>query len=628
MEKYLNLIDVSSFFSLLDYDDFGNGNKIIDNNLIKLSYPPNGLLVENEMCFYKIKQLAFDEEYPHREAFENVLLSLDNNAFNFVYILSGDENGIELYIGVVKNANENKDVLGQKLTAVNYGDIIANVFEGNFGGSVLEKMKGNLLKEKIITSVKKYKNAGVITGIPSINKQETDNSKYGFQGIDRLINSMIGLKWRLVIVCEPVSKYKITTLNNDIYDLYNKLACLSRFSLQDSRNIGNSETHGENDSTTKSANWGKNQSNSSTKGTQSTYDNSSNTENWGDSYGESTSSTKGTNFSRSNNSGESKAITVDLINKKAQEQMKYIDEELLKRIKLGRSKGMFQTSIYYMAERPTDANRLMSGILSLFQGNSSSYSPLEVHKINLECSNNIDILQSYQNNYLERDGYASERLTLLNRPFDNSKIGINTYLTADEVSLIAGLPQKEVPGLAVKEGVEFGLNFDQSDGDIILGNLMQKARELKSIPLKIKKSVLSKHTFIAGVTGGGKTTTCHKLLLEADMPFLVIEPAKTEYRILIQAKNFSDIIVLTVGDENTAPFRINPFELVKGEILSAHIDMIKATFTSAFPMEGSMPQLIEEALYECYKNKGWDVDTNKNHKFENKTDYKEGGIYR
>ena len=624
MDRKIDLLCNSSSFLLLNDEDFENGNKIIDNNLIKLSYLPNGLLAENEMCFYKIKQVAFDEEYPHREAFENVLLALDNNAFNFVYILSGDENGIELCLGVVKNANENKAVLGKKLTAVNYGDIIASVFEGNFGGSVLEKLRGDRLKDKIITSIGTYKNAGVITGIPSINKQEIDNSKYGFQGIDRLINSMMGLKWRLVIVCEPVSKDKLKELNNDIYDLYDELARLSRYSLQNSRNTGSSETHGTSDSTTKSDNYSKNQSTSLTKGKQSETSNSSKTENWGDSFGESTSKTNGTNSSGSNSRGESNTISVDLTNKKAQEHMKYIDEELLKRVKLGRSKGMFQTSIYYMAERPTDANRLMSGILSLFQGNSSSYSPLEVHKINLACSNNIDILRSYQNNYIERDGCTSKRLILLNRPFEERKIGINTYLTTDEVSLIAGLPQKEVPGLSVKEGVEFGLNFDQSDGEIVLGNLMQKARELKSIPLKIEKSILSKHTFIAGVTGGGKTTTCHKLLIEADMPFLVIEPAKTEYRTLIQSKKFNDIIVLTVGDEGTAPFRINPFELVKGEILSAHIDMIKAAFTSAFPMEGSMPQLIEEALYECYSKKGWDVDTNKNHEIAEKKDYKEG----
>ena len=45
----------------------------------------------SEICFYKINRLTFDEEYPHREAFENVLQALNNNAFNFVYILDGEE---------------------------------------------------------------------------------------------------------------------------------------------------------------------------------------------------------------------------------------------------------------------------------------------------------------------------------------------------------------------------------------------------------------------------------------------------------------------------------------------------------------------------------------------------------
>ena len=89
---------------------------------------------------------------------------------------------------------------------------------------------------------------------------------------------------------------------------------------------------------------------------------------------------------------------------------------------------------------------------------------------------------------------------------------------------------------------------------------------------------MTKHTFIAGVTGSGKTTTCHKLLREACIPFLVIEPAKTEYRTLIQSKYFGNCVVFTIGDETTAPFRFNPFELVSGENISSHIDMLKAAF--------------------------------------------------
>ena len=114
------------------------------------------------------------------------------------------------------------------------------------------------------------------------------------------------------------------------------------------------------------------------------------------------------------------------------------------------------------------------------------------------------------------------------------------------------------------------------------------------IPFFLSKDSMAKHTFIAGVTGSGKTTTCHKLLSGADMPFLVIEPAKTEYRTLIRRTEVMedlDITVFTLGNETGAPFRINPFELIEGEIISAHVDMVKATFTSAFPIEASMPQI-------------------------------------
>lgn len=92
---------------------------------------------------------------------------------------------------------------------------------------------------------------------------------------------------------------------------------------------------------------------------------------------------------------------------------------------------------------------------------------------------------------------------------------------------------------------------------------------------------------------------------------MVIEPAKTEYRTLVRNHGeFGDVAVFTLGRESSAPFRLNPFELVEGELISSHVDMLKAAFTSAFPMEASMPQLLEEAIYNCYEAMGWDIETN------------------
>lgn len=582
-------------------------------SIANLDFPPNGKLRNNEICFYRISQLAYDEDYPHREAFENVLSSMDNESFNFVYVLTGTQQGVELHIGVVENQNENIPVLGKKLSAVNYGEIIANVFEGNFSGSNLEKLTTRDFDKLIGEDIKKYENAGVILGIPAVNENDA-GEKYDFQGIDRLINSMLGLEWRLVVVCEPVSKQEILSLRENIYELYNRLSIWSKRTVQHSVNDSTGISFGENTSDSKGKSIGYSSSKGSSHNSGSGTSSSSTSHSSGRTEGKSDSHTVATNKGVNVTKGSSDSVTIEIANKHAEEIMQYISDDLLERLKIGFSKGLFKTSIYYMAEKPADAYRLKAAIMSLFQGNKTAYSPLVAQGIDLTTEKNLNILKTYQSQYVANHDTSNEALMLLGRPYDGNLMGLNTYLTTEEISLIAGLPQKEVPGLALKEGVEFGLNEDEIDSgnSIHLGCMMQRGRKL-DIPFSLSKDSMAKHTFIAGVTGSGKTTTCHKLLEEADMPYLVIEPAKTEYRTLIREDK--DITVFTLGNETVAPFRINPFELIEGEIISAHVDMIKATFTSAFPMEASMPQLLEEAIYECYKQKDWDVNTNRNTKY-------------
>lgn len=45
--------------------------------------------------------------------------------------------------------------------------------------------------------------------------------------------------------------------------------------------------------------------------------------------------------------------------------------------------------------------------------------------------------------------------------------------------------------------------------------------------------------------------------------------------------------------------------------------MLKATFTAVFPMEASMPYLIEEAIVRSYQDKGWDINQNENLFYDN-----------
>ena len=607
MSYELDLVQSKNILDL--FNDVNS--QVIDSEAIRheisdMGFPGFEGLAGNEFCFYKVVRLSFDENFPRREAFENVLLSLDNDAFNFVYILTGNKNGIELHIGVVKNKNANPPVLGKKLSAPNYGEIIKNVFEGNFNGSRLERIRGDKLDDIIRISHEKYKNAGVMTGVPSVNDGDND---YGFQGIDRLINSMLGLEWRLIIVCEPVSKNEILEIRENVYDLYNRLYAASKRTMQQSSSEGETISFGKSISDAHGENIGYSRGDSRNEGKQNGSSSFGKSHQEGYSEGKNLSRSETSNEGTSKNKGKSFSVTVELANKHAVEIMKYIDDELLKRLKTGFSRGLFKSSVYYMAKEPPHANRLKSAIMSLFQGDENSYSPLHASIIDLNDGQNFNILKNFQNQYLVSSDFTRDALTLLSRPYYEGRyVGLNTFLTAHEVSLFAGLPQKEVPGLSLREGVDFGLNEKilNPDDAFKIGVMVQRGREL-DIPFCISRDSFKKHIFMAGVTGSGKTTTCRRLLHEAKVHFLVIEPAKTEYRILLNT-NLRPI-VFTLGNESAAPFRINPFELVDGEIISAHIDMIKAAFTSAFPMEASMPQILEEAIYNSYRKKGWDTES-------------------
>lgn len=86
-----------------------------------------------------------------------------------------------------------------------------------------------------------------------------------------------------------------------------------------------------------------------------------------------------------------------------------------------------------------------------------------------------------------------------------------------------------------------------------LGRVVQYGRELKNNLVKLDKELIKQHIFISGVTGAGKTTTCQQILLQSDLPFLVIEPAKTEYRSLYQYLG-DEIEYYTLGNEKYRPF--------------------------------------------------------------------------
>ena len=388
-----------------------------------------------------------------------------------------------------------------------------------------------------------------------------------------------------------------------------------------SENVGTSSSKGTNTGYSNSENMSK------TKGTNtSTGSSQSKTAGTSETTGTNSSTTKGTNNSASESSttGSSQNVSKDIINKKAADYVKYIDEMLLPIIDYGKSKGLYLTTTFIFADNNSQLEKLGNTIKSLYSGKKGNKNPLEF-KILENNDKKIEYFKNFQ--IPECVSYDDENaLTLKSHFVENDEVSLGNWYSPNELGLIAGLPEKEVVGLALNEEVEFGLNAktpEKGEELISLGKLVQSGNKIDT-KVYLEKSALNKHIFITGVTGTGKTTTCQKLLLESELPFLVIEPAKTEYRILMNNPKTEDILIFTLGNDKVAPFRLNPFEFFEGESITSRVDMLKAAMEASFDMEAAIPQIIESAMYSCYEDYGWNIDTDENEKFENPYDE---GVY-
>ncbi|MER6569989.1 DUF87 domain-containing protein [Streptomyces sp. NPDC001093] len=197
---------------------------------------------------------------------------------------------------------------------------------------------------------------------------------------------------------------------------------------------------------------------------------------------------------------------------------------------------------------------------------------------------------------------------------------LGTCVTSAELAVLTGPPQREIAGVPMREAGEFALTAPPGPDDpgaaVHLGQLLDTlGRPLQ--PVTLTAEALNRHVLIAGMTGYGKTTTAKGILIQAhtrlDVPFLVIEPVKAEYRALAAHPELRGRLrVYAIGTDGVLPLRLNPLAPVDSVPLLRHIDLLKAVFNAAFPMFSGMSYVLEEALLEVYEERGWNLHTSLN----------------
>ena len=133
----------------------------------------------------------------------------------------------------------------------------------------------------------------------------------------------------------------------------------------------------------------------------------------------------------------------------------YINDKLIERFDLGRSKGMFRTAVYLAAPTPVVYDRLSHAMVSIFQGNQSHFSPLRVTPFSLEKKDihNLFLVQS-----LSRQNMSNQLALIHSIPQVKQEFSAATWLNSNELSLLAGLPSREVTGIKLRKNVDFAVN--------------------------------------------------------------------------------------------------------------------------------------------------------------------------
>ena len=113
------------------------------------------------------------------------------------------------------------------------------------------------------------------------------------------------------------------------------------------------------------------------------------------------------------------------------------------------------------------------------------------------------------------------------------------------------------------------------------------------------------HTAVMGKTGVGKTTLLKqfiKQLQSCNIPVLIMEPVKQEYRDLVANMNNSKVFTV---ERPVVPLLINPFYVPKGVPLGEYRSSLLSAFKAAFSMPDPLPALFEKAISEAYTLHGW-----------------------
>jgi DNA helicase HerA-like ATPase/uncharacterized membrane protein YjfL (UPF0719 family) len=350
---------------------------------------------------------------------------------------------------------------------------------------------------------------------------------------------------------------------------------------------------------------------SKTKGTSAS-------ENWSENQSETKGESSSTSESRSENYTQTRGLTtgtsnhmqLTMQNKTLIDTLERIDLQL-KRIEECESLGMWECAAYFLSDSQETAEMAAGTYKALMKGEKSGVETSAINFWGRQNKKQLPLLREYITNFIHPVfQYRSKSA--------NVPVTASSLISGNELAIQMGLPRKSVCGFPVIEHADFGkevVKYNRCDGghDFILGKVFSMGKE-NDTEVRLDRDSLTMHTFITGSTGSGKSNTVYEILNQLrnvyNIPFLVIEPAKGEYKNVFG--QFPDVAVYGTNPKKSELLRINPFRFPSDIHVLEHLDRLVEIFNVCWPMYAAMPAILKEAMERAYIAAGWNIALSEN----------------
>ncbi len=336
----------------------------------------------------------------------------------------------------------------------------------------------------------------------------------------------------------------------------------------------------------------------------------SETYNGGESFGENESRSETETHTRGLTSGKTENMQLVMKNKTLLNTLDRIDLQL-KRLDECESLGMWECAAYFLSDSQETAEMAAGTYKALMKGSKSGVETSAINYWGRQDAKKLPLLRDYITNFIHPVfAYATEQGPL--------SVTASSLLSSNELAIQMGLPRKSVCGFPVIEHADFGREVVScgkaiNRKELCIGQIFSMGSKTNTnVHLDINS--LTMHTFITGSTGSGKSNTVYEILNQLhniyNIPFLVVEPAKGEYKNMFG--RFADVSVYGTNPKKTLMLKINPFSFPDDVHVLEHLDRLVEIFNVCWPMYAAMPAILKEAIERAYTAAGWNLAMSEN----------------